>query len=1176
MATATSSPSGFSYAQAAKGRSSAAKAQAPSNKATPGAAAPATSTFSELTTGGNWADEVEAGAGDKAPETQKPAQEASVEVPAKESVVESAKSEEKVQSATSGVSSPDLAASASSTTKDDDSSSAPTNGSSSETTWETKSQGSEPAWIAERNARQSTSQNSDVTVKGEKKAKESTTPPPPKPVVLQEAAPPTVNPWLKRAEEKKVKPSVQQPAAKPTASVPVSEANVQRENQRPRTDARMKVVSAAPASRNSEPSVSTGGDSRKSAGVAGKRANEVRISGFQQSSKPSTGDAASSGAPRPTAQSRSSLPNPATAPPPVKDAVSWPTPDTVQEKERKDVTEKDSPEKPTEESTPTMKSRKKPEWQSMVVTPNIIFETQNIRGRDSRGPPTGERGGRGGIRGRGGYRGGANGVTGSERPAGRANHASSEGDNSNTFTQRGRSDTADREAMPPPAKPDRASSENSRRAQATEPRSERATRGQSLTESQPFAKSSKSDAKLPEHMQQAPPSAWSGSLADASRTQSPSKMDASAPDAKDEERIPEPIPRRTSIGTQTNGTGEPAEGTSRDGPPIRMVPSEPRKEMRSFENGREGSFTQTPRGARRGRGRGGSRELANGHAASHAYANGEFVPGQSFGVPPSPSHPAARGNHQFAYPQQGRGGWSRGNPRSQSIPIENYYGRFSNPYAQSQLPPVQTYVPGMYDSYGYPISAMPYHPYMEHQYLMEMVSTQMEYYFSLDNLLKDMFLRRHMDSQGFVFLDVIGSFNRIKQLTQDKEMLKAVCLASDAIEIRVGEDGKERLRRREGWDQFVLPMKDRDADAQNDGPQHLQRPEKPQLQVFAPPPSRGPQSAGHFGHQQQRNDRRSYDPGYPMMNGMAQHYPGFPAVPEAAYGETVNGDDNRGRATKSPMHNHDASPSQQLMVDDKDAAPDAFPDDQISALVVVVQPRPPHHSAATRTFSNGSIDSRSIFGEMDKSAKSKESQKGSATDGETLTNGTNGTSSESRGASPSAPSPNDRAGANPDISLWWMKDGSALSDPPSGVSLEPYGQLRLKALDQRSHAATGTCPYDLDVLYQFWCHFLIRNFNSRMYSEFKYYATNDGQDRHNCTGLQSLVKFYAQALSSHNPIRDRLVKDYLELVNTEPPKLEGAAFKSLRSAWRNGALNLKNRKKLADLVDEALKERLET
>ena len=97
-----------------------------------------------------------------------------------------------------------------------------------------------------------------------------------------------------------------------------------------------------------------------------------------------------------------------------------------------------------------------------------------------------------------------------------------------------------------------------------------------------------------------------------------------------------------------------------------------------------------------------------------------------------------------------------------------------------------------------------------------------------------------------------------------------------------------------------------------------------------------------------------------------------------------------------------------------------------------------------------------------------------------------------------------------------------------------------------------------------------------MYGEFKFFANNDAQERHNGIGMRNLVEFYAKALSSPSPIRDHIVKDYVELVKTEPAILQGLAFKQLRQAWRNGALNLKNRKKLADIVDEELRGRLES
>jgi hypothetical protein len=121
--------------------------------------------------------------------------------------------------------------------------------------------------------------------------------------------------------------------------------------------------------------------------------------------------------------------------------------------------------------------------------------------------------------------------------------------------------------------------------------------------------------------------------------------------------------------------------------------------------------------------------------------------------------------------------------------------------------------------------------HMETEQIMEAVGTQVEYYFSVNNLIKDMFLRKHMDSQGFVFLDIIANFNRITQLTQDRDLVKAACMNSSVIEICTGEDGKERLRKREGWDHFTLPMEDREPSAQTLGPARLDRPQRPELSL---------------------------------------------------------------------------------------------------------------------------------------------------------------------------------------------------------------------------------------------------------------------------------------------------------------------------------------------------------
>lgn len=51
-----------------------------------------------------------------------------------------------------------------------------------------------------------------------------------------------------------------------------------------------------------------------------------------------------------------------------------------------------------------------------------------------------------------------------------------------------------------------------------------------------------------------------------------------------------------------------------------------------------------------------------------------------------------------------------------------------------------------------------------------------EYYFSVDNLERDFFLRRKMDADGFLPMTLIASFHRVQALTTDISLIFAVCL----------------------------------------------------------------------------------------------------------------------------------------------------------------------------------------------------------------------------------------------------------------------------------------------------------------------------------------------------------------------------------------------------------------
>lgn len=225
-----------------------------------------------------------------------------------------------------------------------------------------------------------------------------------------------------------------------------------------------------------------------------------------------------------------------------------------------------------------------------------------------------------------------------------------------------------------------------------------------------------------------------------------------------------------------------------------------------------------------------------------------------------------------------------------------------------------------------------------------------EYYFSVDNLLKDMYLRRRMDSQGFVSLEFIAGFNRIKHLSTDIELIKLVCQQSGVVQYRTGEDGQDRLRRRDGWEQWVLNMADRDAVAQNEGPKELHQPPVPHPNGFdqsnAPQwPMSAVEPAGPYG---------SNAP-FSQMNGYS-HVDGQESMPSTS--DLPNGTASDRSNDGAVLNGHPIEASTKAV----SSEPDSFSDAQIANLTVVVRKQDQLQSfakppLASRTFSNGSIDS---------------------------------------------------------------------------------------------------------------------------------------------------------------------------------------------------------------------------
>jgi hypothetical protein len=83
----------------------------------------------------------------------------------------------------------------------------------------------------------------------------------------------------------------------------------------------------------------------------------------------------------------------------------------------------------------------------------------------------------------------------------------------------------------------------------------------------------------------------------------------------------------------------------------------------------------------------------------------------------------------------------------------------------------------------------------------DVVRSQMEYYFSDVNLIKDVYFRRHMNhATGYVHLSVICGFSRMRKLMANEQLIiDALGTANPLVEC-----SGQHVRRRVGWQRWVM------------------------------------------------------------------------------------------------------------------------------------------------------------------------------------------------------------------------------------------------------------------------------------------------------------------------------------------------------------------------------------
>ncbi|CAM8957723.1 unnamed protein product [Rhodiola kirilowii] len=105
----------------------------------------------------------------------------------------------------------------------------------------------------------------------------------------------------------------------------------------------------------------------------------------------------------------------------------------------------------------------------------------------------------------------------------------------------------------------------------------------------------------------------------------------------------------------------------------------------------------------------------------------------------------------------------------------------------------------------YPVPApapAPHHLFMQYldPELYSKVIHQIDYYFSTENLIRDVFLRKNMDEQGWVPIKLIAGFKKVVTLTDNITFIMEAMRASTVVEVK-----DDKVRRRNDWMKWLMP-----------------------------------------------------------------------------------------------------------------------------------------------------------------------------------------------------------------------------------------------------------------------------------------------------------------------------------------------------------------------------------